>query len=71
MLLVIVRCLRRAAHWTGQPGLFNSGAVRQATALVHTALPNSRIAILRGQQHIDYRTAPELFVQTMLGFLLE
>lgn len=40
-----------------------------ATALVHAALPDSRIAVLPGQQHIAYRTAPELFAETVLVFL--
>lgn len=43
--------------------------LRQATALVHTALPNSRIVIMPGQQHIAYRTAPELFAAAVLRFL--
>jgi pimeloyl-ACP methyl ester carboxylesterase len=43
--------------------------LRQATALVHAALPNSRVAVLPGQQHIAYRTAPELFTAAVLVFL--
>ena len=46
-------------------------ALRQATALVHAALPNSQIVILPGQQHLAYRTAPELFAAQVLRFLLD
>jgi pimeloyl-ACP methyl ester carboxylesterase len=46
-------------------------ALRQATELIAAALPNSRIVILPGQQHIAYRTAPELFAREVLNFLLE
>jgi pimeloyl-ACP methyl ester carboxylesterase len=35
------------------------------------ALPNSRIAVMPGQQHIAMYTAPELFVTELLRFLLE
>ena len=65
-----------AARFVGlrTPTLLLSGeespdVLQQATALVHAALPNSRVAILPGQQHIAYRTAPELFAATVLGFL--
>lgn len=65
-----------AARFAGlrTPTLLLSGeespdALRQATALVHAALPDSRIAVLPGQQHIAYRTAPELFAGTVLDFL--
>jgi pimeloyl-ACP methyl ester carboxylesterase len=44
---------------------------RQATDLVHSALPNSRIVILPGERHIAMDTNPELFVEKVLGFLLE
>jgi pimeloyl-ACP methyl ester carboxylesterase len=37
----------------------------------HTALPNSRIMILPGQQHIAHYTAPDLFVDVVQKFLLE
>jgi pimeloyl-ACP methyl ester carboxylesterase len=43
--------------------------LRQATEFVAAALPNSRIVILPGQQHIAYRTAPELFAREVLNFL--
>jgi len=35
------------------------------------ALPNSRIAVLPGQQHIAMYTAPELFVEVVVTFLLD
>jgi pimeloyl-ACP methyl ester carboxylesterase len=45
--------------------------LRQATELVAAALLNSLIVVLPGQQHIAYRTAPELFVREVLRFLLQ
>jgi pimeloyl-ACP methyl ester carboxylesterase len=35
------------------------------------ALPNSRIVILPGEQHLAHYTAPDLFVQEVQAFLLE
>lgn len=43
---------------------------RDAEAL-RDALPERRIAILDGQQHVAYRMAPERFVGTVLEFLTE
>jgi len=40
------------------------------TAL-HGLLPNSRIAVLPGQQHVAMNTAPELFLREVIGFLAE
>ena len=37
----------------------------------HAALPNSRIVVLPGQQHIAMDTAPDLFVREVTGFLAE
>jgi pimeloyl-ACP methyl ester carboxylesterase len=37
----------------------------------HSALPNSRIVVLHGQQHLAQATAPELFVREVQAFLLE
>lgn len=37
----------------------------------HTALPDSRIAVLPGQQHIAHYTAPELFARELIAFLTE
>jgi pimeloyl-ACP methyl ester carboxylesterase len=45
--------------------------LRQATELVAAALPNSKIVILAGQQHIAYRTHPEMFARETLRFLLD
>lgn len=44
---------------------------REATELVHSALPDSRIVILTGQQHIAMDMDPELFATAVLRFLLE
>ena len=38
---------------------------------VNAALPNSRILVMPGQQHIADQTAPELFLREVLGFLKE
>jgi pimeloyl-ACP methyl ester carboxylesterase len=43
--------------------------LRAATEAVHAALPNSRLAVLPGQQHTAMNTAPELFVRKVLHFL--
>lgn len=43
---------------------------RQAAAAVASALPNSRIIILPGQQHMAHHTDPKLFAKEVLGFLL-
>jgi pimeloyl-ACP methyl ester carboxylesterase len=44
---------------------------QQATEAVHSALPDSRVVILPGQQHIAMDIDPELFVKEVLDFLLE
>jgi pimeloyl-ACP methyl ester carboxylesterase len=44
---------------------------KQATELVHAMLPNSRIAIMPGQQQTAMNTAPQLFASEVLRFLLE
>jgi pimeloyl-ACP methyl ester carboxylesterase len=43
---------------------------RKAVELVDSALPNSQVVILPGQQHIAMDTNPELFVREVLRFLL-
>jgi pimeloyl-ACP methyl ester carboxylesterase len=58
------------------PTLLLSGSespayLRRATRAVHTALPNSRIIVMPGEQHIAMRTAPDLFVRRVTGFLQE
>lgn len=36
---------------------------------LHDAIPESRIAVLEGQQHVAYRMAPERFAETVIAFL--
>jgi pimeloyl-ACP methyl ester carboxylesterase len=48
------------------PALF-----RSTLETVNAALPNSRIVVLPGQQHIAMDTAPELFVREVVAFLEE
>jgi pimeloyl-ACP methyl ester carboxylesterase len=43
---------------------------RQAVEAVASALPNSRIVVLPGQQHMAHHTNPELFAKEVLDFLL-
>jgi pimeloyl-ACP methyl ester carboxylesterase len=57
------------------PTLLMQGAdsppfLKMATETIHRALPNSRIAVMPGQQHIAMYTAPDLFLQNVLAFLL-
>jgi pimeloyl-ACP methyl ester carboxylesterase len=42
----------------------------QTTERIAAALPDSRIVTLPGQQHLAYRTAPDLFAQEVLRFVL-
>lgn len=42
-----------------------------AIEVVNLALPNSRIVVLPGQQHIAIDTAPDLFAREVLAFLIE
>jgi pimeloyl-ACP methyl ester carboxylesterase len=44
---------------------------RQAIETIDTSLPNSRMAVMPGQQHIAMNTAPQLFLQEVLAFLFE
>ncbi len=48
------------------PPIFRSGI-----EAVVAALPESRVCVMPGQQHIAMDTAPELFLEETLGFLLE
>jgi pimeloyl-ACP methyl ester carboxylesterase len=50
-------------------GSESSQHLRDVTAAVNDALPNSRIAILEGQEHVAYYTAPDLFVDEVLAFI--
>jgi|AntRauMinimDraft_4_1070384.scaffolds.fasta_scaffold01357_4 pimeloyl-ACP methyl ester carboxylesterase len=45
--------------------------LRDATDVLNNALPNSEIAILTGHGHAAMNTAPELFVDEVLAFVLE
>ena len=45
--------------------------LKQATETVAAALPNSRIAVMPGQQYIAIYTAPDLFASELIQFLLE
>ena len=45
--------------------------LKRATEVINNALPDSRIALLPGQEHIAMYTAPQLFLETVLAFLME
>jgi pimeloyl-ACP methyl ester carboxylesterase len=42
-----------------------------AMSTLHAALPNSRVVVLPGQQHIAMDTAPDLFAREVVAFLSE
>ena len=42
---------------------------KKSIDMAHAALPDSRIAVLQGQEHIAMYTAPDLFVAEVEGFL--
>lgn len=42
---------------------------KAAVETLHNALPNSRIGVLPGQQHIAIDTAPDMFVREVVTFL--
>jgi pimeloyl-ACP methyl ester carboxylesterase len=44
--------------------------MREATERANSALPNSQIVVLPGQQHIAMDTNPELFVREVMKFLV-
>ena len=44
---------------------------KAAIEAAHEALPNSKVVVLPGQQHIAIDTAPELFAREVLTFLKE
>jgi pimeloyl-ACP methyl ester carboxylesterase len=46
-------------------------SITAITEVLHAALPNSRIAVMPGQQHIAMLTAPDLFLHEVLAFLDE
>jgi len=41
---------------------------KKAVEVLHTSLPQSRVVVLPGQQHIAMDTAPELFVREVVSF---
>jgi len=43
-------------------------SMRTIAETLHTALPNSQIVVLPGQQHVAMRTAPDVFVQAVVTF---
>ncbi len=49
----------------------DSPSARQAIELVDSALPDSRMVMMPGQQHIAMDMNPELFLGEVLPFLLE
>ena len=42
---------------------------RQVIAMLGTALPTSRIAVIPGHRHVAMDTAPELFLKELIAFL--
>jgi pimeloyl-ACP methyl ester carboxylesterase len=44
---------------------------RRVIDVLEAALPNSRIAVLPGQQHVAMDTAPELLLKELIGFLTD
>lgn len=44
---------------------------RDATAALDAALPDSRVVVLEGQEHVAMNTAPDLFIETVLTFISE
>ncbi len=44
-------------------------SLRRATEYIHQLLPNSRLAVLPGQRHAAMDTAPDLFLDEVIGFL--
>lgn len=44
---------------------------RESIEKIHAMLANSKIVVLPGQQHVAMNSAPDLFVQAVLKFLLD
>jgi hypothetical protein len=44
---------------------------KAAIETLSATLPNCRVAVLPGQQHIAMDTAPELFIREVMAFLNE
>lgn len=45
--------------------------IKDATDVIDETLPNSRISILEGQEHLAMNTAPDLFIDEVLAFVRE
>jgi pimeloyl-ACP methyl ester carboxylesterase len=45
--------------------------LKTITEAVYAALPNSRVAVMPGQQHLAMLTAPDLFLREVMAFLAE
>jgi len=45
-------------------------ALRAATDAAHSAMRTSRVAVMQGQAHVAINTAPELFAQLVVEFLM-
>jgi pimeloyl-ACP methyl ester carboxylesterase len=45
--------------------------LKRATDTIAAALPDSRIAVLPGQQHLAMYSAPDLLSKTILDFLMD
>lgn len=52
-------------------GELSSPFVQESSRMIARALPNSRIAVLPGQEHLAMYTAPELFVKEVINFYKE
>jgi pimeloyl-ACP methyl ester carboxylesterase len=46
-------------------------SLKAPTEIIASALPNGRIVVMPGQQHIAMYTAPDLFLEEVLTFLVE
>jgi pimeloyl-ACP methyl ester carboxylesterase len=49
----------------------SSALYKDSIETIHAMLPDSRIVVMPGQQHIAMNTAPDLFVREVLTFLLD
>jgi pimeloyl-ACP methyl ester carboxylesterase len=81
----IAREMEGERNYSFEPGRFSRLAVptlllvggaspplfRNAVDALHSALPGSRVRVMPGQQHIAMDTAPDLFLEEVLGFFLE
>ncbi len=52
-------------------GSESSPLLKEATKRLADTLPNSKIALLEGQEHDAARTAPDLFAQKVINFAME